>query len=371
MLLCAVAITGCQVDRSGGNGADTPQDKATPGEGRGLHAERDLPSEVRPPAAFAAGALSLATAGPRTFPTSLQVPAEIAREAGASVPIRAPVDGRVVHLGANAGDRVRRRGLLVMLESDVVAGARAAYRLAQEQAAEARSTGKGIESAEAAVHAARQRLIGYRVAPDQRSEQRPGHPGHVSLRSPASGQVLHRLASLGQEVRAGDVLLELTGTDLLSIRAEVPERALGALRVGQRVEVHVGHAPAAGELIAEVTAISPIAGTPAATLRGVVISRASGWIAGARATLLVPEAGAPASFLAIPVSAVQKIHGRPFAFVPAPSGSFEARPLRLGDREQGFVQVHEGVEPGEQVVAGGAVASLAGQLVAAGRSSTP
>lgn len=256
-----------------------------------------------------------------------------------------------------------------MLESDTVARARDHYRQAQEQAAQAHSAGKGVEAAEAKVHAARQRLIDYRVAPDQRHERRPGHPGHVPLRSPANGSVLRRVAALGQDVKAGEVMVELTETDSLWIRAQVPHRALSALRVGQRAEIHLGSGPAAGELIAEVTAIDSVDGASGATLRAVVISRASRWVGGARATLLVPDAGDPASFLAIPASAVQKIHGRAFAFVPAASGAFHVRPLRLGDQVQGFVRVHEGVEAGEQVVLGHGAQSLAAQLAGEKRAA--
>jgi multidrug efflux pump subunit AcrA (membrane-fusion protein) len=62
--------------------------------------------------------------------------------------------------------------------------------------------------------------------------------------------------------------------------------------------------------------------------------------------------------------------GRPVVFVQAAGETFLRRPVRLGIREGGYVQVLEGVSRGERVVARGAhlirLAAMSGQVPAHG-----
>jgi multidrug efflux pump subunit AcrA (membrane-fusion protein) len=73
---------------------------------------------------------------------------------------------------------------------------------------------------------------------------------------------------------------------------------------------------------------------------------------------------------AIPESAVVDDGGRPVIFVQLGGESFERRPVRLGNREGGYVHVLEGVEPGERVVHLGAylvrLAAMSTQIPAHG-----
>jgi multidrug efflux pump subunit AcrA (membrane-fusion protein) len=74
--------------------------------------------------------------------------------------------------------------------------------------------------------------------------------------------------------------------------------------------------------------------------------------------------------VAIPESAVVDDGGRPVIFVQSSGESFERRPVRLGSREEGYVHVLEGVEPGERVVHRGAylvrLAAMSTQIPAHG-----
>ena len=75
---------------------------------------------------------------------------------------------------------------------------------------------------------------------------------------------------------------------------------------------------------------------------------------------------------AVPESAVVDDGGRPVVFVQVTGESFERRPVRLGNREGGYVHVLEGVVPGERVVARGAylirLAALSTQIPAHGHA---
>jgi multidrug efflux pump subunit AcrA (membrane-fusion protein) len=72
----------------------------------------------------------------------------------------------------------------------------------------------------------------------------------------------------------------------------------------------------------------------------------------------------------VPASAIVDDAGRPIVFVQTGGESFERRPVRLGARESDFVQILEGVKPGERVVSKGAylvrLASLSTQVPAHG-----
>ncbi|HRC56083.1 MAG TPA: efflux RND transporter periplasmic adaptor subunit, partial [Kofleriaceae bacterium] len=80
--------------------------------------------------------------------------------------------------------------------------------------------------------------------------------------------------------------------------------------------------------------------------------------------------GAPKSALAIPEAALVEDAGKAVAFVMVEGEAFERRPLRLGVRSNGWVEVLEGVERGERVVTKGAyeirLASASGAVPAHG-----
>jgi multidrug efflux pump subunit AcrA (membrane-fusion protein) len=72
----------------------------------------------------------------------------------------------------------------------------------------------------------------------------------------------------------------------------------------------------------------------------------------------------------VPQSAIVDDGGRPIVFVQAAGESFVRKPVRLGIREGGSVQVLEGLSAGERVVTRGAylirLASMSSQVPAHG-----
>jgi membrane fusion protein, heavy metal efflux system len=71
-------------------------------------------------------------------------------------------------------------------------------------------------------------------------------------------------------------------------------------------------------------------------------------------TKVVIATGAPRAALAIPEAAIVDDAGKPVAYVMIEGEAFERRPLRLGIRSSGWVEVLEGVAAGERVVVKGA-----------------
>ncbi|HEU0030041.1 MAG TPA: efflux RND transporter periplasmic adaptor subunit [Kofleriaceae bacterium] len=85
---------------------------------------------------------------------------------------------------------------------------------------------------------------------------------------------------------------------------------------------------------------------------------------------VVVATGDPVRALAIPESAIVEDAGKPVAFVQVEGEAFERRPLTLGLRSNGWVEVKDGLAAGERVVTRGAyeikLASAAGSIPAHG-----
>src|SRR5437867_4345371 len=64
--------------------------------------------------------------------------------------------------------------------------------------------------------------------------------------------------------------------------------------------------------------------------------------------------GEAAELVSVPVSAVVDDGGRPVVFVQVAGESFQKRAVRSGPTEQSYVQILEGIQPGERVVSKGA-----------------
>ncbi|MBA2539049.1 MAG: efflux RND transporter periplasmic adaptor subunit, partial [Deltaproteobacteria bacterium] len=82
--------------------------------------------------------------------------------------------------------------------------------------------------------------------------------------------------------------------------------------------------------------------------------------------------GTPRKALAIPEVAIVEDGGRSVAYVMVEGEAFERRPLRLGIRSNGWIEVREGVAVGERVVTKGAyeikLASASGAAPAHGHA---
>ena len=78
----------------------------------------------------------------------------------------------------------------------------------------------------------------------------------------------------------------------------------------------------------------------------------------ARAWILTSRSGRA---VVVPVSAVQNVTGTPVVFVKAADDLFEARPVTLGARRDGEIEIAGGLEADEAVVVAGGFA-LTSQL---------
>jgi RND family efflux transporter MFP subunit len=188
--------------------------------------------------------------------------------------------------------------------------------------------------------------------------------------APLTGFIARRHVSLGEFVKDNTALLTIVATDPLKYAGTVPERAAPDVRVGQEVRLEVE--PFAGRTFpGQVTRIAPVVDVPTRTLalearvpnaqgrlkpgffaRGVVLTRRD---------TQVPF---------VPAEAVAYVVGITKVFVVA-DGRIRERRVRAGLREAGWVEILEGVRPGETVATSGLAQLYDGAPVTAAGPAAP
>lgn len=175
---------------------------------------------------------------------------------------------------------------------------------------------------------------------------------YTVIRAPIDGSIKERNVSAGQYIAGGSMqntkLLTLVRDDPLKLKASVPERFQGQIRPGQEVKVQVeaypgrefsGTAKRVGPAVFTDTRTFPIeARVPnrEGLLKPGSFAKARIQIRVDRATPFVPE------------DAVYYFVGITKAFV-VQDGIAQERQITVGERQDGLVEIVEGLQPGEQV----------------------
>jgi Cu(I)/Ag(I) efflux system membrane fusion protein len=174
---------------------------------------------------------------------------------------------------------------------------------------------------------------------------------YLTLRSPANGVVLEKPAIQGKRFMSGEVLYQVADLSQVWLLAEVFEQDLGQVRLGQPANIRVDAYPEKA-FAGKVTFIYPTV-TPESRTARVRIELAN------PQALLKPSMYARVEFgssrgkgqaLTVPDSAVLDTGTRQLVLVQRGEGKFEPRPVKLGARGDGYIEVLEGVNAGESVV---------------------
>jgi Cu(I)/Ag(I) efflux system membrane fusion protein len=176
----------------------------------------------------------------------------------------------------------------------------------------------------------------------------------ITFVAPASGTVMEKPVVQGMHFATGDTLFKITELSRVWVLAEVSERDLSAVRVGQAATISFRDDPSAS-FEGKVLFIYPELdqATRTVKVRIAVLNKNNRLRLGQYADVRIEAPTVATAALVVPASAVVDDGSRQIAFVAKPGGMFEPRALKLGARTGDTVQVLSGLSEGEQVVTAG------------------
>jgi len=305
------------------------------------------------------------------IPLTQPLAARLAYDQAATSQLTVPIDGRVVRLVREIGDRVKAGEPILEIDSPDLgqaladaAKARADADLKRTSLARVRDlydhqvvARKELEAAQADQAQANAEL--------ERTELRLRNlnaAGRVrgqtfTLSSPIAGLITERNATVGQQVLAasGNVLATVTDPSRLMLLIDVPESLAGALSIGTPIDFTVDGAPGR-TFHARVERIAPQVDTT--TRRVQVRARVDN-----RDGALRPEMFAQAlpsgmdgqTATRVPASALLQFGARTIAYVAIGGDAYQLRDVDVATQQGGAAWVRSGIQPGERVVSAGAL----------------
>lgn len=330
------------------------------------------------PAQVASAGLVIATAGPVTMQTTLELPGEVKADDTRVAHVVPRLPGVVLSVQKKAGDQVRRGELLVVISSRELAEAKSRFLAASQQAAFARVT---VDREEALwkkkISPERDYLEARRAFDEaqlarQLAEQQlrvlgvpaPALPGlatdppdglaRYEIRAPIAGTVTERRVTTGEAVTADQDMFTIADLSSVWIELSVYAKDLGVVRRGQEAVVlstdlgleATGRLDFIGQLVGESTR---------SAIARLTLSNAAGqWRPGLFVTVRIvrDETTVP---LAVTRDAIQTFRDWQVVFVQY-GDWFEARPLELGRTDGEWVEVLSGLDAGERYVSGNSFA---------------
>jgi membrane fusion protein, copper/silver efflux system len=288
----------------------------------------------------------------------LGVKTEIATRHTVSVPVRAPgtiqLDERrvaVISLRTEAfidtvenvttGTMVRAGQPLMRLYSPLIAAAATDY-----------LSMLGFKSDAKSLRGAKQRLLNQAVPPSLLDdiERNREVPLTFTWTAPRDGVVLERSVVPGMRVIPGEVLFRIADHTAVWALIDVAERDLGAVAAGQSVIVRARSYPDK-TFTGKVALVYPhlMASTRTVQVR-VELPNHDGLLLPDMYVEAQIETGGTEPVLAVPEDAILDSGDRRIVIIEKGEGRFEPRPVEIGRRGAGYVEIKKGVAEGDVVV---------------------
>jgi membrane fusion protein, copper/silver efflux system len=173
----------------------------------------------------------------------------------------------------------------------------------------------------------------------------------LTLRSPYGGTVVEKKAVEGMRFMPGEPLYTIVDLSQVWLIAEVFEQDLAGVAVGQMATIEVRAFPGR-TFSGRVAFIYPTVGGETRTARvRIEIANPGGLLKEQMiASIAIAAPAGRRGVIAVQESAVVDSGRRQVVLIERSEGRFEPRPVRLGTRAGGFVEVLDGVREGERVV---------------------
>lgn len=271
--------------------------------------------------------------------------------------IAAKIAGTISELPWGLGQAVRAGDVLVRLSAPEYAAqaARAHAQLEQAERELARDTklserGAGTDEA---VRSGAEQVKTAKAAVAEAEAML----SYTEIRAPFDGRITGRQAYPGDMALPGQTLLNLEGLGRFEVEVAVPEAYISQVKLGDALPVEVPD----GTVLASVAEIA--AGADVAS-RSVMVKLhlAEGARVSSGQFVRVKVAGAPAKVVRVPAGAVTVFGQMERVFVIS-EGKAHLRLVKTGEREDGWVSILAGLDPGERVVAAPGASLRDGQPV--------
>lgn len=307
-----------------------------------------------------AAGITLATAGPASIQSTIQLPGEIVFNADRTAQLVPRLAGVIQAVKANLGQEVKEGDVLAEIASPELSERRSTLSAAQKRLTLARTTyererllWKEKVSAEQDYLQARQQLQEAQIAVDDALEQlqalgtdagEPGRFNRLEVRAPFDGMIVEKDIALGETVSADAPIFKIS--DLSTVWADmiVPAEALGAVRVGSKAIVQATAFDSQAQ--GTVSYVGSLLGqqSRAATARISLPNPNGAWRPGlfVNVQVLSGEAQVP---VAIEPEAIHTLEEESVVFVRH-DNEFVAQAVTTGRRDANSVEIVEGLEAG-------------------------
>jgi membrane fusion protein, heavy metal efflux system len=330
--------------------------------------------------------VALAAGKTVTRSARFEAPGSLSLDETRTARIGSVVEGRIVAMFAEVGDRVSSGAVLATMHSQIVHSAWADYRkavadrrrrateLTYAQQMEARA--QRLYNDKALPLQEVQRTAVDRVAAEEafntaqtevrRAEESLEHLGItngedpsgesgevIPIKTPLAGAVLEKSVTVGTTVAASTPVFVVSDLSTLWALAAVDETKLPLMQIGRAVEIRVAAYPDEifpGTIIFVADTFDPK--TRRVTVRCRVPNQSGRLKPQMYATLSISE-GEPRSAIVVDARAVQLLDGKPVVFVAENNEKFTPRAVTVGPTQDGWSEILTGVQPGEQVVTSG------------------
>jgi len=309
-------------------------------------------------------AIEVLTAGPAKINSTLKLQGEIKLNADNSVQIVPRVGGIVEAVSVSAGDKVVKGQVLATVSSQLIAEIRSNLLSAQKKVGLARKTYQREKQLWEEKISAKQDYLQAELELQEaainlrRYQQQLGALGAGSsgvgqatykIISPINGIVTMKDVSQGQVVSAVDSIFEVSDLSTVWAEMKVYAKDVNFVKSGQRVTVKAaafdaqanGHIAYVGSLLG--------AQSRTATARVVLNNSERTWLPGLPVNILLTAAEVNVP-LAVSVEGLQVLDEETVVFGRY-GEAFEARPIKLGRRDDHYVEVLDGLNVGERYAA--------------------
>lgn len=356
------------------HGHDKPAASTSRGEGEEGHGEEGHAEEghgeegklTLSAKQIKAAGVVLETAAARELGTVVTFPGEIRFDEDRTAHVVPRVPGVVESVHANLGEAVKKGQILAVIASQQISDLRSEQQAAQRRVELARVTfarekqlwqdkisaeqdylqaRQALQEAEIALANARQKVGAIGASVNAAGGNR------YELRAPFDAVIVEKHLTVGEVVSEATNAFILSDLNQVWATFAVPPADLGKVVTGRAVKVSSPDMNA--EVDGKVGYVGSLLGEQnrAATVRVTLTNPNGAWRPGLFVNIAVTSRSDQVA-VAVPESAVQTVEEQPSVFVRTAEG-FDTRPVRLGRRDGGYVEVTDGVKSGDRVAASG------------------